>query len=289
MESDPQVVVALAALAIKTTATPVASTSPVQTILHRHDTLPVLVSTSTAEGISTVPDEPTCPTNDRVVGQYEVDGAVLDAFASIAVNSTASQCVAVALEIDVSKHVAVLTIAGITGKQQDLIAYLNGIWRLMSVMSNRCVQLKRNVDLTAPSCVQPQISVNAAIEPWRTEFVKRVYLHCTVNQIALLRSRWENLRRFVLRFQLRPNKLSGDSTLQSKFTDGVCALGATYSLLQTLSYAPYLSDTQWRDLICLMDGTVSDIGTVLADQRLCDEWTKEIQRELLLVPCFPYA
>lgn len=286
MESDPQVLVALAASSIEKIASPAACTSPVHTVLLDHDTLPVLVTSSTAGGIGTIPAAPTFPANNSIADKYKVDGAVLDAFASISITNTASQCVAVALEIDVLQHVAVLTIASKYPIAPDLIAYLNGIWRLMSVISKRCEQLRQQVDLTAPMGVRLPISINAAIEPWKSELVKRVYLYCEGKDMRLLQSRWGNLRPFVLRFEPRQDTLSGDSILQRKLTDGIFALGATYRLLQTLAYAQDLPDAQWRDLSCLMDGTVSDIGTVLDDRSLCEQWSREKGCELLLVPCF---
>lgn len=283
MESDPQVVVALAALAIKKTTIPVASTSPVQAVLRHHDTLPVLVSSSTAEGITAVPDQPTSLTNDSVVDQYEVDRTVLDAFASI-VATTASQCMAVALEIDISKHVAVLTIAGNTLIGPDLIPYLNGIWRLMSVMSKRSEQRRREVNLTEPVGVQPPISIDAAIEPWRTELIRRVYLYCRGKDFQLLESRWNSLGNFVSQFKDEPCL---DRILQGQVKDSIFALGATNSVLRNLVHRPDMKDNTWEDLISLMDVTVWVIEIVLDDRSRCEEWIKEQGCELLYVPYDP--
>lgn len=274
MESDPQVLVALAAVGIEKVAHAVAPTLHVQTTRHDHDNLPVLVSSSSAGGIGSVPAEPTFSTAGSIVGEYEVDGAVLDAIASIAVSNTASQCVAVALEIDLSEQIAVLTIAGSVGP--DLVAYLHGIWRLMCIMSNRCEQRRREEDPTLP--------ITVAVEPWRTELVRRVYLYCRGKDFQLLQSRWGSLRDFVSQFTSRQNDRPGDGLLKQKLTDSVYALGATYSLLRNITQGQDMSNNMCRDLICLMDATVLDIGNVLDDPGLCEEWTKRCGCESLLAP-----
>lgn len=279
MEFDPQVLVALAAVGIERVAHAVAPTPHVQTTLHDHDTLPVLVSPSSAGTIRTVPDEPNFPIGDSIVGEYEIDDAVLDAFANIVVSDPDSQFVAVALEMDVSKQIAVLTITDSVGP--DLIPYLQGIWRLMCIMSNRCEQRRQEQETT--------VLITVAVEPWRTELVRRIYLYCKGKDLLLLQNQWGSLRGFVSQFEPREDDLPGDHRLKRKLTDSVYALGATYSLLRNPSGGHPMTDKMWRDLICLMDATVSDIGNVLDEHSLCEEWAKSLGCELLLVPRFtPY-
>lgn len=286
MESDPQVLVALIVGGIGNTIPAVAATPTVQRIVEDPHTLPVLVSSATG-GTRTVPAEPIFQTCDSIVEDYGVDGAVLDAIASISVSRPTSQFVAVALEIDVSKQVAVLTISDSGRVGPDLIAYLNGLWRLMGIMSNRCEQLRRADDLAAATHARPPITTAAAIEPWRTEFIKRVYLYCNPKDFQLIQTRWESLRA-VSRALWNLKKHSDDEIQNGQLTDSVYALLPMYSFLQNITYGQ-MTDEMWGDLICLMDGTVADLETILKDPSRFQKWINVHRGELLLDPRVPVS
>lgn len=269
MESDPQVLVALLCGGIGKIIPSVAATATVQRIVEDQHTLPVLVTSATGR-TRTVPAEPILQTCDAIVEDYGVDGAVLDAIASISVSRPTSQFVAVALEIDVSKQVAVLTISDSGQTGRDLIAYLNGLWRLMGIMSNRCEQLRRADDLAAATHPRPPIPKAADIEPWRTEFIKRIYLYCNPKDYQLIQTRWESLRAVVTALWNVKN-YSDDEIQNGQLADSVYALLPMYSFLQNISYGQ-MTDEMWGDLICLMDGTVADLENVLKDPSRFQKW-----------------
>lgn len=238
-------------------------------------TPPVFVTLAVEETGMAVP-EPTFPTVYTIIDDHDLNCNVLDAIASISVSNTYSQVV-VALEMDVSKKVAVLTVANSSGVGPDLIAYLNGLWRLMSIMSVRCEKYRLEVDLTARVRPQLPIAISEVVDPWRTEFIKRVYCYCRSENIVLFNRGWNTVKSFIGLFKKGWNDLPGDRSIKRQFKDVVYSFKAMHSFYSKIHSSISMTDEEWRDLICLMEGTVLDIDSILDDPMLCEKLAIELQ------------
>lgn len=280
MESDPHVLVALAAVAIERVAPAGASPTVHRIVDDRnvsHHSPPVFV-TLPAERIGATVQEHTSPTGYRIVNDHDVNCAVFDAIASISV-SNVGQVVAVALEMEVSKQVAVLTVANNWGVEPDLdlIAYLNGLWRFIRIMSTRCEKARQEVDPTACIRTQLPIGISEAVKPWRAEFIKRVYRYCMPTNIELFKSQWEPLKHIIRSFlnQHDPE----DQVIDKQLNDIFYSLNVVGWFVGRVHH---ITDEDWGDLICLMDGTVLDIERILDDPTLCEKWAAELKCQLLV-------
>lgn len=272
MESDPNILVHLLSGGTEkiVSANPsahevVGNGEAVDNAGESHHTLPVLVTTAVNRVETTLVTESTSQINRNIVDN-RIYRAVLDAIANISVSDSSGQAVAVALEMDVVKQVAVLTIAVNRDDVSNLVAYLGGLWRLLSIMSTRWETLRQGVDPT-----QNDASPSTEdVEPWRTEFIKRIYRHCSLNRRDSFERVVVGLRRFM-----RGWRASQDKILYPKIVDAV----HSFRLIDTFLNRPYgaaMTDADWGDLICLMDGSVVDIQKLL-DSCLCEEWAKSSQ------------
>lgn len=279
MESDPQVLVALAAAVIEKVV-PTQPAAP--TVLrftdehvYSHRTLPDLVTLAAGGIHKTLPDEQRIPAARGVVGGRDCNRdttAVLDAVASICVSEESGQDVAVALEMDVSKKVAVLTIAMRCSSGPDLSAYLHGQWRLMCIISNQCAMLRRRVNLG------PVSAPVEAPEPWRTEFVKRIYRYFTPTHSHHYSNQWKLLREFADLFLASDLKLSGNPSIKYQFWKIIYSLEATRSLYRSSNG---MTDKKWGDLIFLLDETVINIDNLFKTP-MVETWAEELRSLLLL-------
>lgn len=290
MESDPHVLIALVSATLETAIPVKASVPIVQGVFDGgnspDDILPNLVPPPAPEGTQkTLPRGATLPSTNTATGDHAVDSVVLDAIASICV-STYLHPVAVALETDISKQVAVLTVAISVGTAHDLIAYLEGLWRLMGLISARCEQLRQQADKTISAPPGLSIPITEGAELWRSELIKRVYRYCISQHFYIFNNQCEALRYFLQSFENSFNFLYGDLILKRKLTDGIYSFLVTRDWLRIIASGSILREEQWRDLIYLMDATVIEIGSVLDDPTLCETWTAELKCLSLLAYCF---
>lgn len=250
----------------------------------RHDTLSVLVPSSTSGGIeSTVPVGSTLPFVFTATDDYAVHSQVLDAIAGVSVfNDT--EAVAVVLDIDISKKVAVLTVA-LNASRPDLIAHLEGLWRLMRIMSTQCEQLRGRVDQTAIGPGSP-IPITEGVELWRTEFIKRVYLYCKAQQSRIFTVHRNEVTSILRSLGHIPGSDSRDLILKRKLVSGIYSWMAISSMIERIGYGGDLADYQWRDLILLMDTAVIEVQGPLDDSTLCETWLAEVGCLLLHDSCF---
>lgn len=267
MESDPNILVRLLSGGTEKIVCPNSSAHEVvDNAGESHHTLPVLVTTAVNRVETTLVTESTSQISHNIVDNH-IYRPVLDAIANISVSDSPGQAVAVALEMDVVKQVAVLTIAVNRDDSSNLVAYLSGLWRLLSIMSTRWESLRQGVHPT-----QNDASPSTEdFEPWRTEFIKRIYRYCLLNK-------GDNFERVVfgLRRFMRDWRRSQDQILYPKVVDAVHSFRLIDTFLNRISYGPAMTDADWGDLICLMDWSVLDIEKLL-DSCLCEEWAKASQ------------
>lgn len=269
MESDPHVLVLLISGGTEKIVLANPSTEGAKAYAgESQHTLPVLVTTAVDRVETTLVTESTSQINPNVVDNH-IYRAVLDAIASISVSESSGQALAVALEMDVAKQVAVLTIAANRCDASNLVAYLNGLWRLLNIMSTRWETLRQGVDPTQ-ICSSP---LTEDVEPWRTEFIKRIYRYCAVNNRRHFEREADGLRNFM-----RGGRHSEDQILHDKLVDAVHSFHLTQSFLTRIDYGNPMTDSDWGDLICLMNGTVIEIEELL-DTSSCEEWAKSSQLE----------
>lgn len=275
MESDPHVLVLLVAGGTEeiVSANP-SALGAVGNAGESHHTLPVLVTSAAGSNLVTestrqlVPNFVTESRGQLVSNLVDnhIYHAVLDAIAGISISEDSGQAVAVALEIDVAKQVAILTIAINHGDASSLVAYLNGIWRLLSIISTRWETLRQAIKQTglysAPS--------SEDVEPWRTEFIKRIYRYCLVNRLGHYKRENVRVRQFVSDWR------HSEELLWRKFEDALHCLHVTDKFLTDMTSGGIMTDQKWGNLICLMDGTVVDIEKLL-DTCSCEEWAKSSQ------------
>lgn len=270
---------ATATLAAATAVSTESTSRAINRIPDNHDagqhTPPVFVTLAVEETGMAVP-EPMFPTVCTIIDDHDLNCNVLDAIASISVSNTYSQVV-VALEMDVSKKVAVLTIANSSGVGPDLIAYLSGLWRLMSIMSARCEKHRLGVDSTARLRPQLPIPLSEVVDPWRTEFIKRVYRYCRSVNYALFNGEWNTMQSFIPLFNKYWDDLPEDRSIPRKFRVVVYSFKAMQSFYYKIHHSIPMTDEEWRDLICLMEGTVLDIDSILDDPMLCEKWAMKLQ------------
>lgn len=276
MESDPEVLVALAAVGIQK----IIPTQSSSTVHH----LPLLMTSTDGAMQSILPTEHTMSSVYTIIGDYDINCIVLDAIASVSV-SHPSKSVAVALEMDLANHVVVLTITGSDDHGPDVIAHLNGLWRLMCIMSTRCEKLCQSARLTAQMHSKSRIPIIEGVEQWRTEFTRRIYLYTISVYEARNREHWDGLKRFASRLMGSLYDLTGHPEM---FQRVIGSLQATFSIINKKFSGCDISDQDWGDLICLMDSTVIEIGDLL-ETTLCEEWAIKCQCPLLpLTPSSPY-
>lgn len=260
MESDPNVLLALAAAVIDKIVPTQPTGPPVHPFTGIDDvtshTLPVLVGPATAGMQLTV-------ANSTISDDTNIcTAAVLDSIARVCVSS--NQVVAVALEMDVTSQVAVLTIADTHYAVHDVVAYVNGLWRLMRVISNQCAKRDQRGQLSATIEV---------MGPWRRELVRRVYLFGGMKVRVCIETHWRALTSFMADFQRQQSTLVGDQLFKGQFIDALYSINATRRLLRA---GDDLTDTDWATLIFLMDGTVADVESLL-ETTLLETWADEIQ------------
>ncbi|KAL0631730.1 hypothetical protein Q9L58_009405 [Maublancomyces gigas] len=268
MESDPNVLLALAAAVIGKIAPTQPTGPPVHPFTDSDDvtrhTLPMLV------GPATTGMEPTVPNSTNSDDINISTAAVLDSLASVCVSKSSNHVVAVALEMDVTSQIAVLTIADNYNIGPDVVAYLNGLWRLMRLMSNQCAMLGQG-----DKCGQLSAPIDL-MEPWRTEFVRRVYVFGGRKNIECIETHWSALTEFMARFQGQQSTLVGDQFFKGQFIDALYSIQATRQMLRRVHPGRNLTDTELATLICLMDGTVADVESLL-DTALFETWAHELQ------------
>lgn len=274
MESDPNVLLALAAAVIDKIAPTPPPGPPVHPFTGSDDvtshTLPVLVGPAPA-GM-----EPTVPNSTNRDDTNICTAAVLDSIASVCV-SKPNQVVAVALEMDVSSQIAVLTIAENQNNGPDVVAYLNRLWRLMRVMSNQSANRDTRGQFSAAIEV---------MQPWRTELVRRVYLFGGMKIRACIETHWSSLTSFMAGFQQQQSTLVGDQFLKGQFIDALYSIKATRQLLREFGPGVNLTDADWATLIFLMDGTVADVESLL-ETTVFETWAHELQRVFHPPPYYP--
>lgn len=270
MESDPHVLVLLVAGG---TEEVISANPSAQGAVGNFDdsphTLPVLVTSAVGRVETNLVTKSTPQLIPNLVDN-DIYRAVLDAIANISVSEDSGLAVAVALEMDVAKQVAILTIAINRGDASDLVAYLNGIWRLLSIMSSRWETLRQGVDQTgiySPSSTKD-------VEPWRTEFIKRIYRYCVVNSLGQFQREDVELRNAV-----RGRRPSWNQILQRKFKDAVHCFHLTHKFVARIGRGDQLTDKEWGDLICLMDGNVPVI------EELLNTWSSEEWGKASQLPC----
>lgn len=266
MESDPNVLLALAAAVIDKIAPTQPTGPPVHPSTGRDDvtcpTLPVLVGQDTA-GM-----EPTVPNSANSDDTNICTAAVLDCIASVCI-SKPNQVVAVALEMDFTSQIAVLTIVENQNTGPDLVAYLNGLWRLMrAIMTNQCAKRDKPGQLSAAIEV---------MEPWRTELVRRVYLFGGMKITMCIQTHWTALTSFMAAFQQQQSILVGDQLFKGQLINALYSIQATRHLLRESGPSANLTDAHWDTLIFLMDGTVADVESLL-ETSLLETWAHELQR-----------
>lgn len=284
MESDPHVLLALVSATVENPI-PIKPYVPIAQSVEdvdngQHQPLPVLVPSSALGGI-----EPTfaiAPTVPCDTDDHGIDCAVLDAIASVSVSEAGHQAVAVALEVHISEQVAVLTVAVSSGDGPNLIAHVEGLWRLMRIMSTRCEQLHEQADKTSP---RPLIPITGGVELWRTEFIRRVYRYYVSHHHWLFTNEWNELRTFMYSFRNYGSSLSGDSVDKDKFLNGVYCLRFIRLIVERIARGEDLTDQEWGDFICIMDMTLPEVEGLLADPTLCESWATTIKGLLRRPSC----
>lgn len=275
MESDPNVLLALAAAVIDKTAPTQQTGPPIHPFTSGDDanphSLPVLVGPATAA------IEPTVPNSTNNDDTNICTATVLDSIASVCV-SKPDQVVAVALEMDVARQIAVLTIADNKNTGPDVVAYLNGLWRLMRVMSNQCAKRDQRGQFSAPIEV---------MEPWRTELVRRVYVFGGMKIRECIEIHWSALARFLPWFERKQSTLVGDPLFKEQFTGAIYSIEATRKLLSGLGPGGDLTDTNWTTLISRMDWIVANVESLL-ETTLLETWAHELQRVFHPTPYYPH-
>lgn len=276
MESDPNVLLALAAAVIDKTAPTQQTGPPVHPFTSGDDanphSLPVLVGPATAA------IEPTVPNSTNDDDTNICTATVLDSIAGVCISSSSRQVVAVALEMDVTSHIAVLTIADDLNTVADLVPYLNGLWRLMRVLSNQCAKQDKHGQLSAAV---------KYMEPWRTEFVRRVYRFGGMKIILCIEIHWSALARFLPWFERKQSTLVGDPLFKEQFTGAIYSIEATRKLLSGLGPGGDLTDTNWTTLISRMDWIVANVESLL-ETTLLETWAHELQRVFHPTPYYPH-